>query len=205
MVSDKFAVNGWTKLTTQLSGPDVAKLIDDVSAAQGSRRLQNMTALERHLTPELKTELRSHGLRPTPIRGVSFIKTKAENWSLPWHQDRVVAMAKRHSDAGYTNWSSKSGIWHCEPPLDQLEKIAFLYIALDTVTARSGGIELARGSHHLGKIQAADIAKAVQGTKCDAPLLSTGESLLVSALTLHRSRANQTENPRRAIRLDFTK
>lgn len=30
-----------------------------------------------------------------PVRVVAFNKTETNNWTLPWHQDRVIALCKR--------------------------------------------------------------------------------------------------------------
>lgn len=42
-------------------------------------------------------------------RIVAFNKTAGANWAVPWHQDRVIAVAERHDVPGFSNWSCKAG------------------------------------------------------------------------------------------------
>lgn len=85
----------------------------------GGRGIGGRLALDATLTAVLSDRLTArlgcHALRPT--RMVGFSKSQAGNWGVPWHQDRVIAVAARHEVAGFENWSKKAGVWHCEPPL----------------------------------------------------------------------------------------
>lgn len=40
-----------------------------------------------------------------PVRAILFDKTAATNWSLGWHQDRVVAVRERIEVPGFGHWS----------------------------------------------------------------------------------------------------
>jgi ectoine hydroxylase-related dioxygenase (phytanoyl-CoA dioxygenase family) len=143
------------------------------------------------------------GFDPTPIRAVFFEKSSSLNWSLPWHQDRVVIMSDRTDDPTYSNWSKKEGFWHCEPPISTLKEMAFAYIALDSIASGSGGLELAEGTHNHGRITAPDINNCIANTNIATPTLKTGDVLFVQALTLHRSVSLKGAQRRRALRLDF--
>src|SRR4051794_1322132 len=46
---------------------------------------------------------------PRPVRAVLFDKTATMNWSLPWHQDRVIAVRERMEVEGFGPWSRKHG------------------------------------------------------------------------------------------------
>ena len=63
-----------------------------------------------------------------PVRLVSFDKKEGTNWGVPWHQDRVIAVRERCDVEGYSNWSQKAGVWHCEPPISVLSKMLFVRV-----------------------------------------------------------------------------
>ena len=138
-----------------------------------------------------------------PVRLVTFDKTPESNWSVPWHQDRVVAVAERHETAGFRNWSQKAGTWHAEPPIELLEHMLFARIHLDDADQSNGCLELALGTHKLGLVvaeQAAAFATLAPREICRA---ERGDVLLVKALTLHRSLSSKSKSSRRALRVDF--
>jgi len=85
-----------------------------------------------------------------PVRFVSFNKNSKTNWSLPWHQDRVIAVKGKVEKDGFINWSQKAGQWHCEPPTEILEKMVFARIHLDASDETNGCLELSIGSHKHG-------------------------------------------------------
>jgi hypothetical protein len=150
------------------------------------------TALAQQLLPNAR-----------PVRIVAFNKTEANNWTLPWHQDRVVALRERVEMPGFTNWTNKAGTWHAEPPIEFLERMIFARIHLDPADTQNGCLQLALGTHTRGKIAAADadaIAKAAPIENCIA---ERGDVLFAKALILHRSSPSRTHASRRAIRIDY--
>lgn len=44
-----------------------------------------------------------------PVRAILFDKTASANWSLAWHQDRVVAGRERREVEGFGPWTRKHG------------------------------------------------------------------------------------------------
>lgn len=140
-----------------------------------------------------------------PVRLVVFNKSEAVNWSLPWHQDRVVAVRERADIPGYGNWTRKSGVWHVEPPIGLLERMAFARVHLDPATDQNGCMETALGTHRLGRVAdtetgAIAMREDMRRELCEA---QRGDVLFVKALTLHRSRASQVAGNRRALRIDY--
>jgi hypothetical protein len=81
-----------------------------------------------------------------PVRVVAFDKSDSNNWTLPWHQDRVVALNQRIETPGFTNWTNKAGIWHAEPPIELLERMLFARIHLDPADTENGCLQLALGT-----------------------------------------------------------
>lgn len=138
------------------------------------------------------------------VRFVSFSKNIKENWSLPWHQDRVIAVAEKFDLSGFSHWSRKSGIWHCEPPKAVLANMIFARVYLNDIHQNSGGLELALGSHKFGKIVSRDVEQVVGNCPIELCQASRGDVLLVKALTLHRSGKSKSSEPRRVIRIDYS-
>ncbi|MEP2261017.1 MAG: phytanoyl-CoA dioxygenase family protein [Paracoccaceae bacterium] len=141
------------------------------------------------------------GVRPERI--VVFDKSPESNWALPWHQDRVIAMKEKTNCPGFTKWTCKSGEWHCEPPEHVLQKMLFVRVHLDDVAAENGAMEIAVGSHQLGKISKAEITDVVDSFEHEVTEASAGDVLVLSMLTLHRSRRSRSDQTRRALRVDY--
>lgn len=141
-----------------------------------------------------------------PVRVIVFNKSEAENWALPWHQDRVIAVRERADMSGFDNWTRKSGIWHVEPPIDVMARMIFARIHLDAATSENGCLEIAPGSHGLGKVADSSVAGVVQqaGQAVELCVAERGDILFAKALTLHRSRASQSATSRRAVRIDYS-
>lgn len=137
------------------------------------------------------------------VRAVWFTKDATTNWAVPWHQDRVIAVADRHDQPGFTNWTRKGGIWHCEPPVELFSIMRFIRVHLDDCDSANGTMEIARGSQHEGVVpesRATEVAAAYPVEVCAA---RRGDIQILPMLVLHRSRAAQSALPRRALRLDF--
>lgn len=136
-------------------------------------------------------------------RVVWFTKDAQANWGVPWHQDRVIAVADRHDLLGFANWSLKRGLWHCEPPLALFAQMRFVRVHLDDCDAANGAMEIARGSEAEGLIpekQAAELAARYPTELCAA---HRGDIQILPMLVLHRSRPATSDAHRRALRLDY--
>lgn len=147
--------------------------------------------------------LRPHLTDIRLTRVVWFSKGAQTNWGVPWHQDRVIAVAERHDLPGFSNWSLKSGIWHCEPPLALFATMRFVRVHLDDCDAKNGAMEIARGSEAEGLVpegQATTVAARHPTELCAA---ERGDIQVLPMLVLHRSRPAETHAPRRALRLDY--
>lgn len=147
-------------------------------------------------------EASDHGLKP--VRFLYFNKSHTLNWSLPWHQDRVIAVSDKVKRPDFKNWSQKAGVWHCEPPENILKDMIFARVHLDDASDTHGALELALGSHKSGCIASRDIPKIVGQCSTEICTAKRGDILIVKALTLHRSRASNTHAPRRTLRIDLS-
>jgi hypothetical protein len=138
-----------------------------------------------------------------PVRIIAFNKTDVSNWTLPWHQDRVVALRERVETPGFTNWTNKSGIWHAEPPIELLERMVFARIHLDPADTRNGCLQLALGTHSRGKVAAGDAEAIAHAAPIEDCVAERGDVLFAKALILHRSSPSRVRGGRRAIRVDY--
>jgi hypothetical protein len=138
-----------------------------------------------------------------PVRVVSFDKKAGANWGVPWHQDRVIAVKDRAEVEGFGNWSQKDGVWHCEPPLSVLSKMAFVRVHLDDATKENGAMSIAVGSHALGRVAASEAADRAAAFPIEYNTAKRGDVLVLNMLTLHKSDPSQSDAPRRVFRLDF--
>jgi hypothetical protein len=66
-----------------------------------------------------------------PVRAILFDKTAANNWMVPWHQDRTIAVHARHEVPGFGPWSVKGGVVHVEPPFDVIAGMITIRAHLD--------------------------------------------------------------------------
>ena len=138
-----------------------------------------------------------------PTRVVSFNKTATQNWGVPWHQDRVIAVDAKRDHANFDNWSQKEGVWHCEPPLSVLDKMLFLRIHLDDDTDVNGAMQIAKGSHVRGRIAANETETIATQHETEICKGSRGDVLVLKMLTLHRSSPAVTKCVRRVLRVDY--
>lgn len=189
-----------------LSANDIEELAlhCDVGDAPGVRM-----PLSRELLPllgpnsKVSREVAKLGVDGVPVRLVAFNKSDDANWGVPWHQDRVVAVATKVECAGYSNWVAKDGFWHCEPPIDLLAHMLVVRIHIDPCDEQNGAMEIAQGSHKLGFVPASTAGSAVKSLPTEVCEADAGDVLIMKALTLHRSRKALNASSRRALRVDY--
>ena len=138
-----------------------------------------------------------------PVRVIAFDKSPDSNWGVPWHQDRVIRVAARNDSAPVTNWSLKTGAWHCEPAEEILRRMLFVRVHIDECDEPNGAMELALGSHHEGIVPAVEADEVAGRCMTEFAEASPGDVLVMSMLLLHRSRPARTTRPRRAVRVDY--
>jgi hypothetical protein len=143
------------------------------------------------------------GDRARPVRAVLFDKTSETNWSLGWHQDRTIVVARRVEVAGFGPWSTKAGLQHVAPPFDLLARMITLRVHLDPVTADNGPLRIAPGSHRLGlvAVDATDAAVARYGAR--SCLAEAGDIWIYATPILHASDAAVRPGRRRVLQVDY--
>ncbi len=81
------------------------------------------------------------------VRAILFDKTGEANWTVPWHQDRSIAVRERIDAQGFGPWSVKAGIVHVQPPLDLLRQMVTLRFSLDSCDPENGPLRVIPRTH----------------------------------------------------------
>ncbi|WP_005619138.1 phytanoyl-CoA dioxygenase family protein [Tritonibacter mobilis] len=204
---DEFENCGRIWLRNAISKADLARF--DCAAGgseQAGQRLDASAALNDALSREssLLRALRCLAPAAEPVRIVAFNKSEKANWGVPWHQDRIIAVAAKADVAGYMNWTHKSGVWHCEPPRAILENMLFVRIHLDDSDHSNGAMEIALGSHAAGVVRTADAAAVANTYPIETCTAKRGDVLVLKMLTLHASQPAKVQSGGRVLRVDFS-
>lgn len=138
-----------------------------------------------------------------PVRAIAFDKTAGRNWSVPWHQDRTIAVDRRDNRAEVGNWTVKNGVPHCEPPVELLEGMLTLRWHLDAVGPRDGCIRVLPGSHRMGRLVAADISRLLETVQAVDVPVPAGAVFVMSPLLVHSSRKRVTQGRRRVLHVEL--
>jgi hypothetical protein len=206
-----FAERGALRISAALDPRSPAELVNAVADRQPGQagvRLQGIPALRSFLTPSgpvgrLAAAVLGEATRA--VRAVFFDKTAASNWSVPWHQDRTIVVARRLDVAGFGPWTVKSGLLHVAPPYDVLAGMVTLRLHLDAVPATNAPLLVAPGSHRLGRIAEADVRAVVQ--RCGTMVCSAeaGDVWLYATPILHASDTAAAPAHRRVLQVDFAR
>lgn len=201
----EFDRKGWTMLPGAVALGDVARL-------RRAAQLAGKPGAQEGLDGDLAQAVQAGGVIETLqkiwpgmqlVRLVSFDKSPEANWGVPWHQDRVISVADRADVPGFRNWSRKQGTWHVEPPEELLQQMLFVRLHLDDNLAENGAMQIAPGTHHLGKIPAGEAEAIAEQHKPQVMEARAGDVLVLKMLTLHGSSPAQIPARRRVLRLDF--
>jgi hypothetical protein len=140
---------------------------------------------------------------PLPVRSIFFNKTSEVNWLVPWHQDLSIAVKERVDLPGYGQWSYKDGVPHVQPPVEILEAMVTIRLHLDDCDESNGPLRVIPGSHRVGRLDAAGIAKFRSTHKEVVCFVHAGDALLMRPLLLHTSSEASAPNHRRVIHLEY--
>lgn len=138
-----------------------------------------------------------------PVRAILFDKTPSANWSLAWHQDRVVAVRDRVEVKGFGPWTRKHGALHVAPPFEVLANMVTLRIHLDATPQTNAPLLIAPGSHRLGRIPEPDIPTVVAQCGVLACLAGPGDIWAYATPILHASERASAATRRRVLQVDY--
>ena len=142
------------------------------------------------------------GPRARPVRGLFFDKTPEANWTVPWHQDRSVAVAERRDVPGYGPWSVKAGVVHVQPPTQVLRGMLTVRLHLDDCGPANGPLRMVPGTHR-DLLDPAAIAAAAGRGPAVALTCGSGDAVVMRPLVLHASSPAAEPGHRRVVHLEF--
>jgi Phytanoyl-CoA dioxygenase (PhyH) len=137
-----------------------------------------------------------------PVRVLLFDKTEAANWSVPWHQDLLIAVAERIETPGFGPWSVKAGVIHVQPPLEILESMVTVRVHLDDCDEDNGALRISPGSHAHGILSDAE-ARRCQEKSAVVCKVGKGGALLMRPLSHHASSPATRPKHRRVIHIEY--
>jgi hypothetical protein len=201
------------ELTTSLESrrEDAATLQRQNGAIYGARNLLELFPPARDLwrRPALLELLTAMlGPRSGLVRGLYFDKPPQSTWSLPWHQDRTIAVIDNTLPSPrFKSPTKKAGVPHIEAPDEVLEQMLTLRIHLDDVTDENGPLVVLPGSHRGAGVSPVEN----QGCVRQAGLLphvihaAAGDVLVMRPLLYHCSGSSspETTRHRRILHLEF--
>lgn len=144
------------------------------------------------------------GAAARPVRAILFDKTPSANWSLAWHQDRVVAVRERKDVEGFGPWTRKHGALHVAPPFPVLSRMLTFRVHLDPVPETNAPLLVAPGSHRLGRVAEAEIPTVVRECGVAACLAEAGDVWTYATPILHASERASIANRRRVLQVDYS-
>lgn len=136
------------------------------------------------------------------VRAIWFDKTGDANWTVPWHQDRSIAVAQRIDADGYGPWSVKAGVPHVQPPLGVLESMVTFRFSLDVCGQDNGPLRVIPGTHRtiLAPLQ---IERAAQVGPERVCATSAGGVVIIRPLVLHASSPARIAGHRRVLHIEY--
>jgi len=137
-----------------------------------------------------------------PARAMLFDKTGAANWTVPWHQDRSIMVARRIDVAGFGPWSVKGGIVHVQPPIEILRQMVTIRLHLDSCNADNGLLRVIEGTHQR-ILEPSEIDTAVASREVLECATSAGGLVIMRPLILHSSAPAKAPTHRRIIHIEF--
>jgi hypothetical protein len=185
---------------------EVAALLDLLSLPQRrpGARLGATPGLAALIAPADAIAAAILGPAARPVGAKLFDKFPGRNWSLRWHQDRTIAVRERRNVPGFGQWTVKSGIPHCVPPFDLLERSLTVRLHLDPASAGNSPLLIAPGSHRRGPIAEPDIPAAVSRCGTRACRAESGDIWAYATLILHASDRAAAPARRRVLQLLYS-
>ena len=186
--------------------PEIEAIASDLQPDRAGIRLHGIDGLPALLASEgaiCSVATGAIGPAARPVRAILFDKTATANWSLGWHQDRTIVVAKRREVEGYAPWTVKAGLLHVAPPFELLARMVTLRVHLDPVAADNAPLLIAPGSHRVGRVAEQDIDAVVTACGIATCLAERGDIWLYATPILHASEAAEVPQRRRVLQIDY--
>lgn len=208
-----FSDNGYELINSFLSSEQLDIFnseIGEISLAHTSGGIRNAQAkypcIDAYVRSNHILDLASSYIVGVPqfVRAILFNKTPNNNWLVPLHQDKTVAVSKEFSEQGWGPWSKKEGVVHVQPPIGVLNSMVTFRIHLDSTNTENGCLAVVPGSHKLGILkqqQISDKFNHLKSLPCPAP---EGSALVMRPHLLHSSRKGTAPTQRRVLHVEFS-
>ena len=138
------------------------------------------------------------GVRAIPLDAIFFDKHARANWTVPGHQDRVMAVATTTA----RKHRIRDGVAYAELGAKTLAGLVALRLHFDPTDADTGALCVVPGSHLNGVMPNAQISNVPldQYVPCAA---GPGDVLILRPLLLHRSSPSRGEAQRRVLHVVY--
>ncbi len=137
-----------------------------------------------------------------PVRAILFDKTGDANWTVPWHQDRSIAVLERREAPGFGPWSVKAGVVHVQPPVEVLRQMVTLRFSLDACDLDNGPLRTIAETHH-EILSAPAVEAAVARGPEQVQVTAAGGVVVMRPLVLHASSPARRPGHRRVLHIEF--
>lgn len=184
------------------SGEDAATLVKR-GVVFARRNLLGIVPLQQFIAgPEVQSLIDTLTPGHVAVRGILFDKTGDANWTVPWHQDRSIAVAARHDTPGFGPWSRKAEVVHVQPPVELLRSMVTLRFSLDPCGAENGPLRAIPGTHH-SLMSQTEVVAAVEQSAETACTTDAGGVVIMRPLLLHASSPARHATRRRVMHIEF--
>lgn len=162
--------------------------------------LSRVLSLMPEVTKVAKTIL---GESAQAVRSIFFNKHLDANWSVSWHQDRVMPVCNSENIPNGIIYSRKDGVLHVEIPEKLMSNILTLKVLLDDCPDSSGPQLFCPGSHRMGRMNQQSIDEYVSTEKYVSCVGLSGDVWALAYSLIHSSQRSQTSANRRILHIDF--
>ena len=160
------------------------------------------TLMKSSLLLEKSTELL--GAKPQVVRVIFFDKTAENNWLVPWHQDRTIALNKKIEVEGWGRWSLKDGVHHVQPSIDVLDKMVTFRVHLDDSNRENGCLKVIPNTHIRGLLSQDEIQNITSYESYKYCEVKAGDVVLIRPHILHASSKCVTPKHRRIVHIEYS-
>lgn len=202
---------GFSLRSGVLASDEVRRLVEWLDralppGAPGLRRVFDRlpglaAAVERTGAASLVEELL--GTSTQVVRTILFDKSADANWSVPWHQDAVIAVAASADVPGFGPWSIKDGVHHCRPPREILDRILVVRLHLDDCGSENGPLRVIPGSHRDGILEGEAVEAMVARSAFVECCVAAGGAVVMRPHLIHSSPRARAPSRRRVLHLEF--
>ena len=142
------------------------------------------------------------GKEATLARAILFDKSDDQNWFVPWHQDKTVALEEKFDHHDWKNWTVKWGTHHAEAPAPVLKQMITFRIHLDDAFPENGSLKFIRGTHNQ-KLTQDEISNMDKDAVAETATRKAGDAFVMKPLLMHSSHKSTSPEARKVVHLEY--